>query len=66
MERTVVDARTRANARLLSAGRKTIDEVTPEESRVDCYVYAIATYDYKLEEVDARYMEGVKTELGIK
>ena len=66
MERTVADARTRANARLLSVGRKTIDEVTPEESRVDCYVYAIATYDYKLEDVDVRYMEGVRTELGIK
>lgn len=56
----------KCNARLLSAGRKTIDEVTPEESRVDCYVYAIATYDYKLEDVDSRYMDSVRTELGIK
>lgn len=63
--KAVVDARVRANARLLSAGRLTIDEVTPVDSRVDCYVFAIATYDYKIESVDARYVDQVKAELGI-
>lgn len=66
MERSSVDARTRANARLLSTGRKTIDECTPEETRVDVYVFAIGTYDYPLDQVDARYIDGVKVELGIK
>ena len=65
MNRTV-DVRVRANARLLSTGRVTIDEVNPEESRVSVYVYAIGFYDYPLADVDTRYLEQVKTELGIK
>lgn len=65
MERATMSAATRANARLLSAGRKTIDEVTPESTRVDTYVYAIGTYEYQLQDVDIRYIEAVKKELGI-
>ncbi|MGL6175121.1 MAG: hypothetical protein ACRC1P_11000 [Cellulosilyticaceae bacterium] len=64
-DRSRIDARTRANARLLSAGRYTIDEVVPENSRVDVYLYAIATYGFDLGEVDARYVVEVEKELGI-
>ena len=57
-------ARIRAYARTMDAGMRTIDEVD-EGYRVAVYVELIARYDWTLEEVDARYIDQVKNELGI-
>lgn len=57
-------ARIRAYARTMDAGMRTIDEVD-EDYRVAVYVELIARYDWTLEEVDARYIDQVKKELGI-
>lgn len=65
MEKKIYSAVTKANARLLSAGRKTIWEVTPEADRVDVYVYAISNYGYDIISVDPKYMSEVRLELGI-
>lgn len=58
------NARIRAYARTMDAGMRTIDEVD-EAYRVAVYVELIARYDWTLEEVDARYIDQVKKELGI-
>ena len=57
-------ARIRAYARTMDAGMRTIDEVD-EDYRVAVYVELIARYDWTLEEVDARYIDQVKKELGL-
>lgn len=57
-------ARIRAYARTMDAGLRTIEEVQ-EDYRVAVYVELIARYDWTLEEVDARYIDQVKKELGI-
>lgn len=48
----------KCNARLLSAGRKTIEEIH-EEDRVNVYVYAILHYDYSIDSVQEKYKEAV-------
>lgn len=57
-------ARIRAYARTMDAGMRTINEVD-EDYRVAVYVELIARYDWTLEEVDSRYIDQVKKELGI-
>lgn len=57
-------ARIKAYARLLDAGFRTIDEVD-EPYRVAVYVELIARYDFNIEDVDPRYIEQVKQELGL-
>lgn len=54
----------RAYARTMDAGLRTINEVE-ESYRVAVYIELIATYDWQLEDVDQRYIESVKSELGI-
>lgn len=49
---------TKCNARLLSAGRKTIDEI-PEDERIDVYVYAVQKYGFPLDNVEERYIDQV-------
>lgn len=58
-------AKIRAYARTMSAGLRTIDEVE-EDYRVAVYIEMIASYNYTLEQVDTRYIEAVKQELGFK
>lgn len=58
------NARVRAYARIMQAGARTINEVQ-EEYRVAVYIELIATYDWTLEMVDERYIEVVKSELGM-
>ena len=55
----------RAYARLVNAGLRTIDEVQ-ESYRIVVYIELIAEYDWTIEQVDERYIEQVKSELGIK
>lgn len=57
-------ARIRAYARTMDTGLRTIEEVQ-EDYRVAVYVELIARYDWTLEEVDARYIDQVKKELGL-
>ena len=57
-------ARIRAYARTMDAGMRTIDEVD-EDYRVAVYIELVARYDWTLEEVDERYIDQVKKELGI-
>lgn len=59
------NARIRAYARIMDAGMRTIDEVD-EEYRVPVYLELIARYKWDIEEVDVRYQEAVKKELGMK
>ena len=58
------NARILAYARTMDAGLRTIKEVQ-EDYRVAVYVELIARYDWTLEEVDARYIDQVKKELGL-
>ena len=58
------NARILAYARTMDAGLRTIEEVQ-EDYRVAVYVELIARYDWTLEEVDARYIDQVKKELGL-
>lgn len=69
----VSKAQVRAYARLIDAGMRTIDEVEQgktleKEYRVAVYLELIADTRYKwtIEQVDPRYVELVKTELGIQ
>ncbi|MGL5676853.1 MAG: hypothetical protein ACRDDX_10600 [Cellulosilyticaceae bacterium] len=59
----------RMNARLLSAGSKTIDGVvesnSPRVDRVNVYCYAIDEYGYDILEVDERYVDEVKGKFGV-
>ncbi len=57
-------AKIRAYARTISAGLRTIYEVE-ESYRVAVYIELIATCNWTLEDVEAKYLEAVKSELGI-
>lgn len=59
------NARIRAYARTIDVGMRKIDEVD-EENKVAVYVELITRYDWKIEDVDLKYIGAVKTELGIK
>lgn len=59
------NAKIRAYARTMDAGMRVIDEVD-EEYRVAVYIEVIARYDWKLEDVDERYLKDVKRELGLE
>lgn len=48
----------KANARLLSAGRKTIEEIH-DKDRVNVYAYAILHYEYSIDNVQEKYKEAV-------
>lgn len=58
-------AKIRAYARTMDAGMRTIEEVE-EDYRVAVYIELIARYNWAIEDVDARYIEAVKAELGYK
>lgn len=61
----LLSAKVRAYARTMDAGLRMIDEVD-EAYRVAVYLELIASYDWELGEVDRRYQEQVKAELGLK
>lgn len=58
IDTTYYSIQVRANARLLSAGRKTIEDIH-EEDRVKVYVYAILHYEYSIDNVQEKYKEAV-------
>ena len=58
-------AKIRAYARTMDAGLRTIDEVE-ESYRIEVYIELIARYGWTLNQVDERYVEQVKIELGIR
>lgn len=54
-----------AYARTMDAGLRTIEEVD-EDYRVAVYLELIARYKWDVTDVDIRYIEQVKSELGMK
>lgn len=64
IDTTQYPVQVRANARLVDAGRKKIEQCHSNQ-QVEICIVLIADYDWKLEEIPAQLVEEVKKELGI-
>ena len=54
----------RANARLVDAGRKKVEQC-PVAQQTEICVVLIADYNWELEKIPAKFVEDVKKELGL-
>lgn len=64
IDTTQYPVQVRANARLVDAGRKKVEQC-PVAQQTEICVVLIADYDWKLEQVPQQLAEEVKKELGI-
>lgn len=65
IDKTQYPVQVRANARLVSAGRKKVEQC-PVEQHTEICIVLIADHNWKLEEIPTAYQEDVKRELGIE
>lgn len=64
IDTTQYPVQVRANARLVDAGRKKLEQC-PVAQQTEICVVLIADYGWKLEQIPQQFVEEVKKELGI-
>ena len=64
IDTTQYPVQVRANARLVDAGRKKVEQC-PVAQQTEIYVVLIADHDWKLEQIPQQFVEEVKKELGL-
>lgn len=64
IDTTQYPVQVRANARLVDAGRKKVEQC-PTSQQTEVCIVLIADYNWKLEDIPSAYQEGVKKELAL-
>lgn len=64
IDTTQYSIQVRANARLVDAGRKKVEQC-PVAQQTEVCVVLIADYNWQLEQIPSKFIEDVKKELGI-
>ena len=64
IDTTQYPVQVRANARLVDAGRKKVEQC-PTSQQTEVCIVLIADYNWKLEDISSAYQEGVKKELAL-